>query len=169
MSGTWLPPEQYIATVMKATAFACVHFTDEDDRPLQLHSVYSPAHPWQFVGGTMNPGERPWQTAVRECREETGITLAGPPARLLATVFGLPGTEWPYSTLGLIFDGGRLTEAQIRSIALAPEEHDEARILSLTEWKPLMPQRDFARLSAVLEARSTGKVAYFDTWDWETE
>ncbi|MEW2434305.1 hypothetical protein AB0952_08990 [Streptomyces caniferus] len=23
--------------------------------------------------------------------------------------------------------------------------------------------------AAVLEARSTGKVAYFDTWDWETE
>ncbi|MBB4795383.1 8-oxo-dGTP pyrophosphatase MutT (NUDIX family) [Streptomyces nodosus] len=161
----WLPPEEYAETVLKATAFACVYFTDEDDRPLQLRSVYSPTHPWQLVGGTMDPGERPWETAVRECREETGLTPAGPP-RLLATVYGLPGAEWPYSTVGLVFDGGRLTMEQLRGIALDPDEHDEARVLPLREWEPLMPPRDFARLSAVARARRTGVAAYFDTWDW---
>ncbi|MBQ0826448.1 NUDIX domain-containing protein [Streptomyces tagetis] len=150
---------------MKATGFACVYFTDERDRPLQLHSVYSPAHPWQPPGGTMEPGERPWQTAVRECREETGITVAGPP-RLLAAVYGLPGDEWPYSTVGLVFDGGRLDEEQIRGIALDPEEHDEVRVLGMEEWRPLMPARDFARLRAIAGARRTGVAAYFDTWDW---
>lgn len=165
---TWLPPEQYAETVMKATGFACVFFTDEYDRPLQLHSVYSPEHPWQFVGGTMDHGERPWQTAVRECQEETGITPAGPP-RLLATVYGLPGAEWPYSTVGLVFDGGRLSAAQIRSIVLDPAEHDEALVLPLEKWEPLMPPRDLARLIAVMEARRTGTAAYFDTWDWGKE
>ncbi|MFD5747405.1 GNAT family N-acetyltransferase [Streptomyces sp. NPDC127033] len=164
----WLPPEQYAETVLKATAFACVYVTDEHDRPLQLHSVYSPSHPWQMVGGTMDPGERPWRTAVRECQEETGITPSGPP-RLLATVYGLPGTEWPYSTIGLVFDGGRLSEARIRGIALDPREHDEVRVLPLAEWEALMPPRDFARLSAVAEARRTGVAAYFDTWDWGNE
>ncbi|MFI0776248.1 GNAT family N-acetyltransferase [Streptomyces sp. NPDC021212] len=165
---TRLPPEQYAETVMKATGFACVYFTDEDDRPLQLHAVYSSTHPWQMAGGTMDPGERPWQTAIRECEEETGITLAGPP-RLLATVFGLPGTEWPYSTIGCVFDGGRLTAAQIRGIALDPAEHDHLRVLPLEEWEALMPPRDFARLSAVAQARRTGVAAYFDTWDWGNE
>ncbi|MFJ2645612.1 GNAT family N-acetyltransferase [Streptomyces sp. NPDC087420] len=164
----WMPPEQYAETVLKATAFACFYFTDEDDQPLQLHSVYSPAHPWQLVGGTMDPGERPWQTAVRECGEETGITPAGPP-RLLATVYGLPGAEWPYSTIGCVFDGGRLTAAQIRGIVLQPEEHDEVRVLPLAEWEALMPPRDFARLSALAEARRTGTAAYVDTWDWGDE
>ena len=164
----WMPPEVYAETVLKATCFACVYFTDEDDQPLQLHSVYSPAHPWQFVGGTMDPGERPFGTAVRECREETGLTVPGPP-RLLATVYGLPGAQWPYSTLGLVFDGGRLTAQQIRSIALDPREHDEARVLPLAEWEALMPPRDFARLSAVAEARRSGVAAYFDAWDWGTE
>ncbi|WP_019979971.1 MULTISPECIES: NUDIX hydrolase [unclassified Streptomyces] len=164
----WLPPEEYAETVMKATGFAAVLLTDEQDRPVQLHSVYSPTHPWQLAGGTMDPGERPWQTAVRECREETGLTVEGPP-RLLATVFGLPGAEWPYSTMGTVFDGGRLTEDQIRGIVLDPEEHDEVRVLSLREWRPLMPPRDFERLEAVLEARRTGVAAYFDTWDWEQE
>ncbi|MFD4790012.1 GNAT family N-acetyltransferase [Streptomyces sp. NPDC058459] len=164
----WLPPEQYAETVMKATGFACVLFTDLHDRPVQLHGVYSATHPWQLAGGTMDPGERPWETAVRECREETGIELSGPP-RLLATVYGLPGTEWPYSTMGLVFDGGRLDEGQLRDIVLDPREHDEVRVLPLPEWRALMPPRDFARLGAVLEARRTGVAAYFDTWDWGTE
>ncbi|MFG3156820.1 GNAT family N-acetyltransferase [Streptomyces sp. NPDC048219] len=164
----WMPPEVYAETVLKATCFACLYFTDEDDRPLQLHSVYSPVHPWQLVGGTMDPGERPFGTAVRECREETGLTVSGPP-RLLATVYGLPGAEWPYSTLGLVFDGGQLTADQIRGIALDPREHDEARVLPLAEWGVLMPPRDFARLSAVAEARRTGVAAYFDAWDWGTK
>jgi len=163
----WLPPEEYAETVMKATGFACVFFTDEHERPVQFHSVYSSTHPWQMAGGTMENGERPWQTAVRECREETGLQVEGPP-RLLATVFGLPGAEWPYSTMGCIFDGGRLTEDQLKAIVLDEREHDEVRVLSLGGWEPLMPPRDFTRLSAVLEARRTGVAAYVDTWDWET-
>ncbi|WP_330172425.1 NUDIX hydrolase [Streptomyces sp. NBC_01498] len=166
--GFSLTLQQYAETVLKATAWACLYFTDEDDRPLQLHSVYSPAHPWQLVGGTMDPGERPWQTAVRECEEETGITPTGPP-RLLATVYGLPGAAWPYSTVGLVFDGGRLTAARIHGITVNPEEHDEVRVLPLAEWQALMPARDFARLSAVEEARRTGVAAYVDTWDWGSD
>ncbi len=136
----WMPPEQYAETVPKATCFACLYFTDEDDRPLQLRSVYSPAHPWQLVGGTMDPGERPWQTAVRECAEETGLTVTGPP-RLLATVYGLPGDEWPYSTIGCVFDGGRLSPAQIDGIVLNPEEHDECGSSRCPRGRPDAPAR----------------------------
>lgn len=32
-----------------------------------------------------------------------------------------------------------------------------------------MPARDFARLSAVEEARRTGAAAYFGTWGWGNE
>ncbi|MER6998157.1 NUDIX domain-containing protein [Streptomyces sp. NPDC000410] len=93
MSKQWLPPEEFAATLPKATVFGAVFFTDEDDRPVQLRATYSSVHPWQWPGGVADPGERPWQTAVRECREETGLTVPGPP-RLLAAVFGLPGAEW---------------------------------------------------------------------------
>lgn len=164
----WMTLDQYAETVLKATAWACLYFTDEDDRPLQLHSVYSPAHPWQLVGGTMDPGERPWQTAVRECREETGITPTGPP-RLLAVVYGPPGGGWPYSTIGCVFDGGRLSAERIRGITVDPKEHDEFRVLALADWRALMPPRDFARLSAVEGARRTGEAAYVDTWGWGSE
>ncbi|MFB6816051.1 GNAT family N-acetyltransferase [Streptomyces sp. NPDC056347] len=158
-------PEHYAESVPKATLWACFYFTDEDDRPLQVHSVYSPAYPWQLVGGTMDHGEHPWQTAVRECAEETGISPAGPP-RLLATVYSPPGGGWPYSTIGCVFDGGRLTAGQIRGITLDPAEHDEVRVLPLTDWKELMPPGDYDRLIAVAEARRTGVTAYVESWEW---
>ncbi|WP_079001099.1 GNAT family N-acetyltransferase [Streptomyces sp. AS58] len=160
---TWVPPQQYSDALPRAAAYACLYVTDEDDRPLQLHSVYSPGHPWHMIGGAMDLGERPWDAVVRECREETGMTAAGPP-RLLATVFGQPREQRPYSTMQLIFDGGRLTDEQIRGITLNPREHDEARVLPLAEWEALMPARDFVRLRAVEEARRTGVAAYVDTW-----
>ncbi|MEE4495099.1 NUDIX hydrolase [Streptomyces sp. BE230] len=166
MGPAWLPPEQYAETVLKATAFACLFFTDEHDNPLQLRAVYSQTHPWQFVGGTMDPGERPWETAVRECQEETGIAFRGQ-ARLLASIFGQPGAEWPYATIGFVFEGGRLTGDEIKSLTLDSTEHDEARVLPMSQWRPLMPQRDFARLDAVVEARRTGSTAHFESWDWE--
>ncbi|MFF3394772.1 NUDIX domain-containing protein [Streptomyces sp. NPDC002669] len=157
--------EQYAETVPKATLWACLYFTDESDRPLQVRSVYSPGYPWQLVGGTTDAGEDLWRTAVRECEEETGITPFGPP-RLLATVFSPPGGGWPCSTLGTMFDGGRLTAAQIRGITLDPEEHDEVRVLPLAGWKELMPPGDFARLATVEKARRTGVAAYIDSWEW---
>ncbi|MET9507764.1 NUDIX hydrolase [Streptomyces flavidovirens] len=165
-SPIWLPPEQYAETLPKATLFGSVFFTDENDHPVQLRAIYSAVHPWQWPGGTTEAGERPWETAVRECEEETGFAVSGPP-RLLAAVFGLPGAAWPYATAGFVFDGGRLTARQIERIRLAPDEHDDVRALPLAEWQPLMPERDFARLLAVMEARRSGTTAYFGSWDWE--
>ncbi|MFC9409642.1 GNAT family N-acetyltransferase [[Kitasatospora] papulosa] len=160
---TWVPPQQYAAALPRAAAYVCLYVTDEDDRPLQLHSVYSPGHPWHMIGGAMDLGERPWDAVVRECREETGMAAAGPP-RLLATVYGQPRAQRPYSTLQLIFDGGRLTAERIRGLTLNPREHDEVRVMPLAEWEALMPARDFVRLRAVEEARRTGVAAYVDTW-----
>ncbi|MEU9303294.1 NUDIX hydrolase [Streptomyces sp. NPDC048269] len=110
-------------------------------------------------------GERPWETPVRECREETGFHLPGPP-RLLATVFGL-GKDWPPATAGFVFDGGRLSSGELAAIVLDPDEHDQVRALTVPEWRDLMPGRDHARLEAVVAARRAGIPTYFDTWDWE--
>ncbi|MFB7512304.1 NUDIX domain-containing protein [Streptomyces sp. NPDC056144] len=166
LSDDALPVEEYAASLPKAVVFGALLFTDLEDRPVQLHAVYSAEHPWQFPGGTAEPGERPWETAVRETEEETGLLVPGPP-RLLAAVFGLPGARWPLASAGFVFDGGRLTDRQIASIMLAPEEHDDVRALSLSAWQPLMPARDFDRLAAVLEARRTGRAAYVGAWDWD--
>lgn len=61
--------EQYAETVPKATLWGCLYFTDEDDRPLQVHSVYSPRirGSWWAARRTRasTPGRRPYGSAGR--------------------------------------------------------------------------------------------------------
>ncbi|OXM51765.1 7,8-dihydro-8-oxoguanine-triphosphatase [Amycolatopsis thailandensis] len=74
---------------------------------------------WELPGGTVEPGERPAETVVREFAEETGLTVRatgergthswddveGRPMRIHATVY-------------------TLTEEEPREVLLDPEEHD---------------------------------------------
>ncbi|RSN52899.1 7,8-dihydro-8-oxoguanine-triphosphatase [Amycolatopsis sp. WAC 04182] len=74
---------------------------------------------WELPGGTVEPGERPDETVVREFAEETGLTVrvtgergthswddvAGRPMRIHATVY-------------------TLSEETAGEVVLDPEEHD---------------------------------------------
>jgi len=159
----WLPPEQYIATLPKATVYACFFVTDRDDRPVQLRAVRNPRL-WQWPGGNMDPGETPWQCAVREAREETGLTLATEP-RLLAVHFLPPLGDWTTHKIGFIFDGGRLSQEQIESIVLDPEEHSECAVKPLEVWRREQEPLSFQRLEAVSRARATGITCYLEHAD----
>ncbi|MFE0702355.1 NUDIX domain-containing protein [Streptomyces sp. NPDC058872] len=162
MANTWLPPAQYVDTLPRATAYACLHFTDTAGRPLQLKATYT-TESWQWPGGNMDPGETPWETAVRECREETGIVFAGRP-RLLGTHFVTDrGEDWPANHIGFIFDGGELTDGQVAGIVLDPEEHSEYRLQTLEEWQREMSPRDFLRLAEIDRARRSGATVYVET------
>lgn len=160
MAGTWLPPEQYIATLPKATAYACLYVTDEAERPVQLRSVQNPKV-WQWPGGNMDPGETPWQCAQRECLEETGLRLDIAP-RLLAVHFLPPLGSWSLNKIGFIFDGGRLSAEQIASIVLDPDEHTEVSVRSLDDWEEEMSSFNFRRLAAVAQAQHTGTACYLE-------
>ncbi|GAB3733270.1 NUDIX hydrolase [Amycolatopsis oliviviridis] len=74
---------------------------------------------WELPGGTVEPGEPPSETVVREFAEETGLTVrvtgehgthswddvAGRPMRIHATVYAL-------------------SEADPAEVVIDPEEHD---------------------------------------------
>ncbi|MEU3405371.1 NUDIX domain-containing protein [Streptomyces sp. NPDC006670] len=160
MSREWLPPEQYIETIARSTSYACLYFTDTRGRPVQLKATYS-ADIWQWPGGNMDPGETPWECALRECREETGIVFDGP-QRLLGAAFGLPRKDWPVNHSGFIFDGGELTDEEIAGIVLDPDEHTELRVHTLAEWEPIMGPAKFERLRRVHDARRTGNAVYLE-------
>ncbi|MFJ6938530.1 NUDIX domain-containing protein [Streptomyces sp. NPDC101132] len=160
MTSTWLPPEQYIETIARASSYACLFFTDTRDRPVQLRAVYNEGQ-WQWPGGNMDPGETPWECAVRECLEETGIVFEGAPV-LRGVTFGGPDGDWPANKIGFVFDGGSLTDGQLDAIVLDPSEHSEFRVHTLEEWRSLMTPEAFVRLGAVAEARRTGTVAYLE-------
>ncbi|MEU3607121.1 NUDIX hydrolase [Streptomyces sp. NPDC035033] len=162
MANTWLPPVEYVATLPRATAYACLYFTDATGRALQLRAARG-EDVWQWPGGNMDPGESPWETAVRECREETGLVFTGEP-RLLGTHFtGDRGAHWPANHIGFIFDGGELTDEQIAAVVLDPAEHTAYALRTLDEWRREMHPAEFARLAAVDRARRTGVPVYLES------
>ncbi|MET9931675.1 MULTISPECIES: NUDIX hydrolase [unclassified Streptomyces] len=161
MANTWLPPAEYVATLPRATAYACLYFTDTGGRPFQMRATYH-SGTWQWPGGNMDPGETPWETAVRECHEETGIVFTGEP-RLLGTHFTTDrGDDWPANHIGFVFDGGELTDEQIAAVVLDPEEHSEYALRTLEEWGREMDPAEFGRLAAVDRARRTGIPVYLE-------
>ncbi|WP_171166648.1 NUDIX domain-containing protein [Streptomyces sp. I05A-00742] len=155
-----LPLAEYVAGLPKAAVYAALFFTDTEDRPLQLRSSVKQGL-WQFPGGDMDPGESPFGTAVRECREETGIVFTGRP-HLLAVDFALPGL-WPVAKTGFVFDGGRLTPDALARIVLDPGEHDAWEVRPMTGWARIMDTRTWHRLAAVNRARRTRTTAYLES------
>ncbi|MFF9193788.1 NUDIX domain-containing protein [Streptomyces sp. NPDC014779] len=164
MTHTWLPPAEYIATLPRATAYACLYFTDTRGRPFQLRAVQADES-WQWPGGNMDPGETPWETALRECREETGMVFTGAPRLLAADFTAARGADWPANHIGFVFDGGELTDEQIAAVVLDPAEHSAYRVGSLDEWEREMSPRGFRRLAAVDRARRTGTTVYLEAAD----
>ncbi|MFF5284642.1 NUDIX domain-containing protein [Streptomyces sp. 62] len=162
MANTWLPPAEYVDTLPRATAYACLYFTDTAGRPFQLRATYT-TESWQWPGGNMDPGETPWETAVRECHEETGLVFTGEPRLLAADFVTHRGEDWPANHIGFIFDGGELTDEQIASVVLDPEEHSEYRLRTLDEWEREMHPREFARLVEIDRARRTGSTVYVES------
>ncbi|WP_445527739.1 NUDIX domain-containing protein [Streptomyces cyslabdanicus] len=144
---------EYVKTVPHHTAYGCLYIRDEDDRPVQLRSVYG-NRLWQFPGGNTDTGEDPLETARREAAEETGLDLSQDQPRLLLTHYLHPGPHWPMGKIGFIFDGGNLTMEQLRRIRLDPGEHDMWAVHDLAQWRRLMGEVPFARLEATERART---------------
>ncbi|WP_372405098.1 NUDIX domain-containing protein [Streptomyces luteireticuli] len=164
MTNAWVPPEECSARLQKVTMYGSLLFTDTAGRPLQLLSSVATGV-WQFPGGNTDAGESPWETAVRECREETGLDFTGPP-RLLAVHFMPSVGGWVACRAGFIFDGGALTDEQLASIRLDPDEHTEWQVRTVEDWERLCDPPTFRRLVAVMAARRGEGASYIETGEW---
>ncbi|MFB7403254.1 NUDIX domain-containing protein [Streptomyces rubiginosohelvolus] len=155
--------EAYAQTVPHHTVYGCLYIRDEQDRPVQLRSVYG-SRLWQFPGGNLDaPDEDPLQTARREAVEETCLELGLGTPTLLLTHFLHAGPSLPLNKVGFIFDGGRLSADQLGQIRLDPAEHDMWAVHDLAAWQELMAPRDFARLDAIERARRGEGPSYLIT------
>lgn len=148
----------WTATLPRKRMAAAVLFFDAADRLLLVEPAYHKLH-WELPGGSVEADESPRAAAVREVREELGLTVA--PGRLLA-VDWVPPRPGRTEGLMLVFDGGLLPPELTAAIQLPADE--------LRDWAWSTPQEEARRLSPLLSRRATagraaraaGRTAYLE-------
>lgn len=159
----FVPPGLFVPALPHGVSYAGVFCTDRHDRPLLLTSVHHPGE-YQYPGGLLDAGEDPWVCALRETAEEIGFVPASldDAPRLLLLSFTPPKPPWPW-TMGVTFDGGRLTDQEIERITLDPEEHSRHAVRTVEEWSRIVSPHRLHTLRVSLAARRTGTAAYLRT------
>lgn len=83
---------------------------DAAGRLLLIHQAYGDRR-WDFVGGGAEPGESPEETAIREAKEEIGLTVE--PRGLIGVYFNRPRRILVFIFAGIVTGG---------TLVLQPEE-----------------------------------------------
>ncbi|HSU36722.1 MAG TPA: NUDIX hydrolase [Propionibacteriaceae bacterium] len=142
-----LPRKRLIAHVL---------IRDDQGRVLLCETQFKPD--WELPGGIVEPGESPRLGAVREVREELGVdrTLG----QLLVADWLPPYLGWDDAT-EMIFDGGRMTPAELPGLVLQPTEIRQVRFCTLAEAAELITPLAHRRLTVAAEL-GPGQFAYLE-------
>lgn len=146
-----LPPEHYYPLLPTKRMGAGVVFTNHDDQVLLVKPTYKQG--WEIPGGTVEADEGPYAAAQREIAEELGMTRA--PGALLV-VDWVPQRGVRTEALMLVFDGGRLTDADIAGIVLPATELRSFAFCGPDEAAQRLSPLLARRVTAALHARSHG-------------
>lgn len=125
--------EEYAKLLPKKQVGTAVLFFNSKNELLIVKPNYREG--WLVPGGATDEDESPLQCALRETREEVGLSV--PTLQLIGVYFGHKKGVYTDS-LKFIFYGGTLNEDQIASVKLEIEELEEYAFLSLEDALPLL-------------------------------
>lgn len=149
-----LPFDEYVASLDRKRMSSGVLFRDTADRVLLVEPSYKPH--WDIPGGAVDAGEPPWVTAVREVREEIG--LHRPLGGLLVIDYVSSDGRMPEG-MAYVFDGGLITEPEVRGLTLSDPEIVSVALLPIDEAAAKVKLSLAARLNAGIEAVHAGTLA----------
>jgi 8-oxo-dGTP pyrophosphatase MutT (NUDIX family) len=115
---------------------------------------------WNVPGGTIDGGESPTEAFSREVKEELGLDKT--PVSLLCVDY-VKQSSTGHDHLSFVFDGGILTDVEIKNIKLQTEELDEYRFVTLEESQQLLAKNWARRIAKCIEARDGKKVFYLES------
>lgn len=124
--------------MFKIGAFAVI--LDKDKRVLLCHRRDQDL--WNLPGGGLNESESPWEGAIRETKEETGLDVVI--ERLSGVYFKPQKNEVVFCFLAKII-GGQLQQT---------DEADEIKYFSFQELPQNMSQKQIERIKDVLENKN---------------
>ncbi|MEU6348382.1 NUDIX hydrolase [Streptomyces sp. NPDC047072] len=145
----------YIAGLPRVLAGAAALFRDAEGRVLLVEPNYREG--WALPGGTIesDEDETPRQGARRETAEEIGLDRE--PGRLLAVDWSVGPGRPP--VVAYLYDGGVLTEAELKAIRLQEEELLSWRLVPREDVPEYLPGSLGRRVLAGLDALADGSGA----------
>jgi 8-oxo-dGTP pyrophosphatase MutT (NUDIX family) len=151
-----VPPQEYYDGLPKHIAGAGAIFRDATGKVLLVKPSYRDT--WEIPGGGLEHGEDPFQAAVREVKEETGLELR--PGRLLAVDWVPPQDDGRPALANFLFDGGQLSSAQEGQVCLQDGELTAWTLAAPQDWDGLLAPHMARRVRACATALATGSTAY---------
>ena len=116
--------KNWLSTLERRASSAGVALEDSEGRALVVKAYYKQY--WSFPGGIIDSGETPLQAAIRESREEVGVTID---ASTLAFCFVVNRASQIAQTYQFVF-GGSISESEKQSLALDGKEIDAYEFVS---------------------------------------
>jgi ADP-ribose pyrophosphatase YjhB (NUDIX family) len=149
-----VPPDQYVASLARKRMAATAFFRDGQGRVLLVNPVYK--EKWDLPGGAVEAEESPHAACRREVAEELGLDR--PPGRVLAVDWVASRPERPEGVI-VVYDGGMLSETEIKDIVLADGELGGFAFVAGDEIAGLVTPLLAQRVASCLDAVASGTVA----------
>lgn len=136
---------------------SAVLLRDADDRILLVEPTYK--NHWELPGGVVEADESPYDAAVRELREELGLSVT--PGRLLV-VDWVPPRSGRTEGVMFVYDGAVLDASRTAGIQLPVDELRGWAWSTLTEARQRLSPLLARRAVAAMRALTDGVTAYLE-------